>query len=212
MDLQLERYTDILVANAATMEYPPRIVVAAIDVTAENNWIQEAGIELHGRLLEYHLYDDREETCYCSPFDRFHYSVILGYSCGDVSIINDENDKWLSAIAGQEDDYRDDNEDYPWRFVEDGLRKELPDCPTVPVNNKREVFVLWDFKDGSSDDPAFYNGKCQWNHLEDALENKETLAESLKSLIETIEEDVRANGHFTDMTGYFTKKEQDNDK
>lgn len=207
MDLQLDRYTD-LVANAATMEHPPRIVVAAIDITAENDWIQEAGIELHGRLLEYHLYDDRLETCCCSPFDRLHYSVILGYSCGDVSIINDENDKWLSAIAGQESDYREDDEDRPWRFVEDGLQEGLPDSPTIPVNNAREVFVLWDFKDGSSDDPDFYNGTHQWSHLKDALENNETLAESLKSLIETTEEDVRANGHFTDMAGYFTKKEQ----
>jgi hypothetical protein len=184
-----DRYA-ALVGNAATMNNPPRIVIGR---RQNNHDFEDMGIGGLGDMYEYHLYDDRLEFCYCSPFDRFHNSVLLGYSfTGDAQIVDRE--KWDKYVEDNPEDYKEDGEDHPWRAIEDQLRSSCGDQDDLPVSNHRKVLVVWDFKDGSSGIPELYNGTHQWGFLKQASENEETLAESLSDFLETFIDDLHANG------------------
>jgi hypothetical protein len=185
-----DRYA-VLVANAATMNNPPRIVIGRI---RNDHDFEDLGIGGLGSMYEYHLYDDRLEFCNCSPFDRSHSSVLLGYSfTGDAQIV--DRQKWEDHVKESQEDYAEDGEDYPWRAIQDQLGNSCGEHDDLPVNNCRKVLVIWDFKDGSSDIPELYNGTHQWDLLKQALEYEETLAESLSNFLETFIDDLYANSN-----------------
>lgn len=203
MDLQLDRYKT-LVKNAASLEYPPRIVIARLDVLDVNNdYFNEAGIEVES-LHEFHLYDDRVETCYCSPFDRFHYSEILGWQLGNCKVVDLEAYKKACKVQDG-DDYFDEEtgEPRPYVLIEDALTSSVEECPDISVNNERRVFTIWDFQDGSSDDSGFYNGTHQHNLLNEAIEDDLTLAESLRQVIDLLWEQFHCNGSITECDCHF---------
>ena len=198
------------VAKASEMEFPPRICIVRRDATEENAaWIEDAGISVK-RIWEYHLIDSRLKAHGASYHDAFHYSEILGYEADEIEIF--DNEKWEKAIADEREEYTDENGDRPWNYVEDGLREGMYPDPSAPVSTfsevppSQKVFVLWDFKDNSSDDPDWYNGTHQYELYKQALEYDETLEESLTELLELIQEEISANGFFLDMEGMFPKE------
>lgn len=198
-----ERY-NVLASDASKMKHPPRIVIARIDIIRQSrDYFEARGLEVES-FYEYHLYDERFTFGHCSPVPQMHNTVVLGYQLGDIKVVDLEKYKEAvhRCLVASDDEYFDekDGSPLPYRLIHDEIEGQDDE---IVADASRKTFLVWDFKDNSSDDTGYYDGEYQWNFYKEALEDGETLKTSLEKLYEQLWEECHCNNSFIELGQVF---------